>query len=82
MYRTICPSRTEGLVIYPETPTGTSAVSVTYQCMANAEVRLMCNTDGSWSGSPSCSCIPGHILDGGNCRGEIDVNCKCASPNA
>ena len=55
--------------MYPETPTGTSAVSVTHQCIANAEVNgggLMCNTDGSWSGSPSCSCVSG------NCHGEID----------
>ena len=60
--------------MYPETPTGTSAVSVTHQCIANAEVSgggLMCNTDGSWSGSPSCSCVSGHILDGGNCQGSI-----------
>ena len=74
VYRTICPSHTEGLVIYPETPTGTSAVSVTHQCIANAEVSgggLMCNTDGSWSGSPSCSCVSGYILNGGNCQGSI-----------
>ena len=75
MYRTICPSRTEGLVTYPETPTGTSAVSVTHQCVANADRvsggGLMCNTDGSWSGSPSCSCVAGHILNGRNCQGSI-----------
>ena len=89
VYRTICPSRTEGLVMYPETPTGTSVVSVTHQCIANAEVSgggLMCNTDGSWSGSPSCSCVSGHILDGGNCQGEIDIDMYCkfvtCSPNA
>ena len=80
MYRTICPSRTEGLVIYPETPTGTSAVSVTHQCTANADVNgvgLMCNTDGSWSGSPSCSCAPGHILNGGNCQGNFVLIIDC-----
>ena len=75
VYRTICPSRTEGLVTYPETPTGTSAVSVTHQCVANADRvsggGLMCNTDGSWSGSPSCSCVAGHILNGRNCQGSI-----------
>ena len=37
----------QGLVTYPETPTGTSAVTVTHQCAANAEVSgggLVCNT--------------------------------------
>ena len=59
MYRTICPSRTEGLVTYPETPTGTSAVSVTHQCAANAEVSgggLMMVLE------PSCSCVAGHRM--------------------
>ena len=58
---------------YPLTPAGNSAVSVTHQCKANAEVSgggLVCHTDGSWSGSPSCSCVPGHILNRGNCEGN------------
>ena len=57
VYRGTCPQRTEGLVIYPETPAGTAAVPVTHQCAANANVSgsgLMCNLNGSWwSGSPS-----------------------------
>ena len=57
MYRTICPSRTEGLVTYPETPTGTSAVSVTHQCAANAEV-----SGGGLMVSGSLSSAPGDEL--------------------
>ena len=50
---------------------------MTHQCAANAEVNgggLMCNTDGSWSGSPSCSCVAGHRLMGGNCQGIVIQN--------
>ena len=78
VYRGTCPSRSEGLVVYPETPTGTSAVSVRHQCVANtAEVtedQLMCSTSGTWSGSPVCQCKPGHRLVGGNsCQGWFVV---------
>ena len=73
VYRdSICPQRTEGLVRYPETPTGTTAVSVTHQCAANAHVSgggLMCNPDGSWSGSPSCSCVSGYRVVATTCQG-------------
>ena len=74
VYRGTCPQRTEGLVIYPETPAGTVAVSVTHQCAANANVSgsgLMCNPDGSWSGSPSCSCVPGYRAVTTTCQGAI-----------
>ena len=72
VYRGTCPQRTEGLVTYPETPAGTAAVPVTHQCVANANVSgsgLMCNPDGSWSGSPSCSCVPGYRAVTTTCEG-------------
>ena len=74
VYRDICPSRKEGMAIYPETPVGTSAVPVTHQCIENAEVSdegLMCHPDGSWSGLATCSCVAGHVLERGQCRGII-----------
>ena len=75
VYRGTCPQRTEGLVRYPETPTGIAAVSVTHQCAANANINgrgLMCNPDGSWSGSPSCSCVPGHTRNRDTCQGILN----------
>ena len=73
VYRGTCPQRTEGLVRYPETPAGTVAVSVTHQCVANASVSgsggLICNPDGLWSGSPSCSCVPGYRAVATTCQG-------------
>ena len=89
VYRGTCPQRTEGLVIYPETPAGIAAVSVTHQCAANANVSgsgLMCNPDGPWSGSPSCSCVPGYRAVTTTCQGTntrmnnvllINFLCKC-----
>ena len=83
VYHNICPQRTEGLVIYPETPTGNTNVSVDHECGANAEVTggsLVCNPSGTWSGSPSCGCVPGYIhrLSGTECRGNC---CKHTDTN-
>ena len=72
VYRNICPQRTEGLVIYPETPTGPTSVPVSHECTANAEVTggcLFCTPNGTWSGSPSCGCVPGYRLAGSECKG-------------
>ena len=76
VYRNICPQRTEGLAIYPETPAGTTSVSVSHKCAANAAVTgggLMCAPNGTWSGSPSCGCNAGHQLVGSECQGKAIV---------
>ena len=75
----VCPQRKEGLVTYPETPTSAIAVSVAHQCADNAVVSggvLVCNPDGTWSGSPLCSCAPGYRLDQSTCKGTIRY-CVC-----
>ena len=72
VYHNICPRRTEGLVIYPETPTGNTSVPVSHECAANAEMTgggLLCAPDGTWSGSPSCGCVPRYRLVGSECQG-------------
>ena len=74
-----CQSDPVGLVIYPDTPVGTSAATVSAKCKDNAIVSLgsspsiTCNTDGTFSGFPSCSCDGGHFESGESCQREITI---------
>ena len=71
-----CSMETAGLVIYPNTPIGASAVVSSASCKANAIVspnaflRIVCNTNGTYSGSPNCSCVSGYFSMGGICKGK------------
>ena len=70
----LCPRCTEGLVIYPA---GTTSVPVSHECAANAAVTgggLMCAPNGTWSGSPSCGCNPGHQIVGSECQGIVLIH--------
>ena len=73
----VCPTEKVGLVVYPNTPIGSSAVTTSASCKANAAVSpgsslsITCNTDGTFSGSPSCYCKGGHFQLGETCYGEI-----------
>ena len=73
----VCLMKKQGLVIYPDTPIGSSSVMTNGSCKANADVSLggslsiTCNTDGTFSGSPSCSCVGGHFQSGEACYREI-----------
>ena len=73
----VCPTKTVGLVVYPGTPIGSSSVMTNSSCKNNADVSLdgslsiTCNANGTFSGSPSCSCIGGHIQSGEACDREI-----------
>ena len=72
-----CLTETVGLVVYPNTPIGTGAVTISASCKANAEgspsssLSITCNTNGTYSGSPSCSCKGGYFSSGEACFGEI-----------
>ena len=75
----VCRSDPEGLVVYPDTPVGTSALTVSAKCKDNAIVSpgsslsITCNTDGMYSGSPSCSCGGGHFESGDSCQRKIAI---------
>ena len=72
----VCHSDPEGLVVFPDTPIGTSAATVSAKCTDNAMVSpgssltITCNTDGTFFGSPSCSCDGGHFESGESCHRE------------
>ena len=74
----ICPTETTGLIIYPDTPIGASAETVAASCTDGADVSpgsslsVTCNTDGTFSGSPSCSCSGGYFLSGESCHRKIN----------
>ena len=79
----VCPMETVGLVVYPNTPIGASAVTGSASCKPNAAVSVggslsfTCDTDGTFSGSPSCSCVSGHFQSGESCYGELyNIFCK------
>ena len=48
----VCPTKTEGLVVYPDTPIGANAATVSAKCKANADVvpggslRITCKEMG------------------------------------
>ena len=72
--------------MYPNTPVGASDVTTSASCEANAAVNpgaslsITCNTDGTYSGSPNCSCAGGYLLTGETCTGEImQWTCICAN---
>ena len=73
----VCLMEMVALVIYPETPIGASGVSTSASCAANATLSLgsslsiTCGTNGSYSGSPTCSCVDGYFLAGETCNGKI-----------
>ena len=75
VYHYICPSRQEGLVLYPETPAPVSgSVNVQFTCVDNAESEsdtVTCNHDGTWSTEvPVCECNVGYENMGTNCSGK------------
>ena len=69
----VCDTDPVGLVIYPDTPVGSRAVNTSASCVANADVspgsslNITCSTDGTYAGSPSCSCEDGYVQVGANC---------------
>ena len=73
----VCLTKTVGLVVYPETPIGHGGVTSLASCKANAGVSqggslsFICYPIGTFSGSPSCSCLGGHIQSGEACYREI-----------
>ena len=76
VWYSFCPTATDGLVVYPKTPVGDRALTALASCKANATVSpgsslsITCNTNGTYSNSPDCSCIGGHIESGEACYGE------------
>ena len=76
----VCRSDPEGLVVYPDTPISTSATTTDAKCKDNAIVSpgsslsITCNPDGTYSGSPSCSCGGGHFESGQSCHREITIH--------
>ena len=68
VYRHICPSHQEGLVLYPETPAPVSgSVNVQLTCVDNAYISesesdvVTCNYDGTWGNDfPVCECNLGY----------------------
>ena len=78
VHRYICPSRQEGLVLYPETPAPVSgSVNVQFTCVDNAYIpgsesdTVTCNQNGTWSTKvPVCECNVGYENSGTNCVGK------------
>ena len=83
VYRNIlCPLHTEGLVIYPETPTGNTVVPVSHECAGNAAVTgggLMCTPNGTWCGSPSCG---RHRIVGSECQSNCHRHTVTSKPTS
>ena len=79
----VCRSDPEGLVVYPDTPVGSSATTTSARCKDNAMVSsgsslsVTCNTDGTYSGTPSCSCDGGHFESGASCHRETIMHNVC-----
>ena len=75
VYRYNCPSRQEGLVLYPETPAPASgSVNVQFTCVDNAYIpesesdTVTCYHNGTWGTDFSvCECNLGY---GRNCVGK------------
>ena len=86
VYRYICPSRQEGLVLYPETPAPVSgSVNVQFTCVDNAYIPesvsdiVTCYHNGTWSTDiPVCECNVGYENLGTNCGGK-SKNCNAQS---
>ena len=76
-YIRFCPSRQEGLVLYPETPASVSgSVNINIKCVDNAVVsgspQVTCHSNGTWGPeNPVCKCHPGYEERQGEC-----VSCK------
>ena len=78
VYHYICPSRQEGLVLYPETPTPVSgSVNVQFTCVDNAYIlesendTITCYNNGTWSTDiPVCECNVGYENMGTKCGGK------------
>ena len=67
VYRQRCPAQQIGLVVYPEIPSPASGtVEAEASCVENAhavsDLGLMCDSEGTWTGSPLCSCDAGYKL--------------------
>ena len=77
VYHYICPSRQEGLVLYPETPAPESgSVNVNFSCVDNAHISeiesdtVSCYHNGTWSTDiPVCECNVGYENIGTRCLG-------------
>ena len=76
----VCPEQTVGQVRYPATaaPADGSVVTVTTQCVENAEqsspsLSVTCTSSGEWgSENPECKCVDDYTLDieTGECIGR------------
>ncbi len=81
IYKTICPYKQNGLVIYSETAApqeGGPNVISDAQCVSNASasggVSIMCSDSGVWSGNPLCSCNGGYVEQSGTqCIGKLYI---------
>ena len=65
VYRRRCPGQQIGLVVYPEIQSPASGrVEAEASCVENAyaesDLGLMCDSEGTWTGSPVCSCDVGY----------------------
>ena len=65
VFRHQCRQKQEGLVIFPETAAPMDDnITVTSYCMPNSvaitEMDMVCDTNGQWTGSGRCRCIPGY----------------------
>ena len=72
VYRYICPSRQEGLVLYPLTPAPVSgSVNINIKCVDNAvsgSPQVTCHSNGTWGPeNPVCKCRPGYEERQGEC---------------
>ena len=75
VWYSLCPAASDGLVVYPATPVGESAIDVLYSCKDNSVIdgpslTVTCNPNGTYSGFPICACIGGYIESGEACHGE------------
>ena len=72
VYHYNCPSRQEGLVLYPETPAPVSgSVNINIKCVDNAvsnSTQVTCHSNGTWGPeNPVCKCRAGYEERQGEC---------------
>ena len=73
VYHYNCPSRQEGLILYPEAPAPAyGSVNINIKCVDNAVVsnspQVTCRSDGTWGPeNPVCKCRPRYEERQGEC---------------
>lgn len=81
-----CPAKNDSLVLYPEVAAPASGeIQVDAACVDGAtavgSLRLSCNSDGEWTGSPACTCDCGYIEDSSSCKGIAIIVICCSKLN-